>query len=79
MKVYLDSICDLVNPNLGVKERMKKKIKISNSRHSTSCSYSKQELARIGQSPNLGRHLEIFNILVRGVGVFRNKMLAQCF
>lgn len=76
LKAYLDSICDIINPNLGAKERMEKKIKISSSRHSTSCSYSKQEPARIGQCPILGRHLEIFNILVRVVGVFRDKMLA---
>lgn len=66
MEAYLDSICDIINLDLGTKERMKK-IKILNSRHSTSCSYSKQEQVRTGQCPILRRHLEIFNILVRVV------------
>lgn len=80
MEAYLDSICDIIQPNLGTKERMgEKNPKISDSRHSTSCSYSKQEQARTGQCPILRRHLEIFNILVKAVGIFRDEMLTWCF
>lgn len=50
MKVYLDSICDLINPNLGVKERMKKKsrFQIADTAHPVPIlSKSRQELANL--------------------------------
>lgn len=51
METYLDSICDIINPDLGSKERMKKKksrFQIADTAHPVPIlSKSRRELANV--------------------------------